>query len=420
MGYLYVNAVLNGLSGQRLKLPEIPKGSKPWMKKEIDANAIALLVAIANRQPNPGSYHGDLDPICIGNKQKLADESHVKDSTFDNTRNFLVKLGVLKHNKTEKHKDPMTVGEMKEFTNVYRINLDFIRALHPNRRAWVEDILRIDEQHDQLSDDVLRALKAAPESLAPAHEMASPAHPVGQPAHPVDSTTHPMDSKTHPVGTNKNIKQNKQQQQHHGMEGLPVDDVNLGWLNRTVNAIAEKAACEVDQVNRKTVWDVIRDKGPDAVHAAITNAKIGYGIKNPVGLLINILRGLVPKAALPPPSEKEKLVECVEIISKIGSPDVKSLVNTAVKNIGTENTMRLDLQFLQSFLGAVTNALLGLVKTDEGKIYAVEVVDAAKPRPDLAGNKVSIEEVRRIALWLVETLKNGPQPMPPYPSPYQT
>ena len=67
MGLYFVNAVLNGLKGRKLSVG----------KKKLTASDIAMLVTIANQQPNPGSYHGDWNPAATIDPKSMSAYTHL-------------------------------------------------------------------------------------------------------------------------------------------------------------------------------------------------------------------------------------------------------------------------------------------------------------------------------------------------------
>ena len=148
MGLHYVNAVLNGLKGRNVV-----------GKKKLSSAEIALLVSIANNQPNPGAFHGDMDPICYGDVGTLSGYAHLSRAKFFKTRDLLVESGLITYSPSERKADPTHISGVRTFNNVYRINLKVLREFYPDLDDWKRTVLRLGED-DELSEGVLRALMA--------------------------------------------------------------------------------------------------------------------------------------------------------------------------------------------------------------------------------------------------------------------
>ena len=350
MGLYYVNAVLNGL-----------KGRKEVGKQKLSSAEIALLVTIANNQPNPGSFHGDMDPICYGDVQTMADYAHLGQSTFFRTRNSLIESGLITYSPSERRKDLAGMGGFRTYNNVYRINLKVLREFYPDVDEWKQVILRISKEGD-VPEGVLRALLALPdddaglpnrESVLPNRESALPNRESALP------------------NRETNIYITKKENRQNNIMGGGAD-VDVDYLSSVVAAMARSLDVPVEEIGQKKVGEAIKGKLKDSVFRVVQNpSKFALSAKKPIGAMISELRNLPDKAhdsALQRMANKQKPGEYAKRISE-ASKEVKYLLDIAQKNTGYRDPR---------FLDEIAECFLKLTRTIEGNGVAAEICDKYK------------------------------------------
>ena len=354
MGTYYVNAILNGL-----------KGRETIGDKKLSATWIALLVSIANKQPNPGSFHGDMDPICIGDPKTMAEYAHISEPEVYKVRNFLVESGLITYSRRECRVDPTCMGEEQTFYNVYRINLKTLRAFHPNVEQWKRKILRISNE-DESSEGVLRVLMALPDSNPKLHEVESKLHEVEPKLYEVEPKLYEVESKLYEVDTNINKTKTKTNNNKEKCSDVVAADV----VDSVIDAISNSLGVPKNKIGRKKISDVIKGKLIDSVYKVVNNpSDFVRRAENPIGAIIDELSRLSAKKDDPKFLDMAKKQEYERKIQG-ATPDVRSMLRTIQTNIGFS-----DLRFLVDMVTYLTKLLY---YNDEKRNEAIEICDHYK------------------------------------------
>lgn len=365
MGSRYVDAVLYGLEGRELSLPN----GKSGKSRKLNAADMAFLLTIAARQPNPTTnHHSGLNPVCYGSPEALQRQMHLKKSAFFTTRQYLLNLGLITFSTEERLPDPKSDAS-KRFTNIYRINLAKLREFYPDINVWKNKILHIKDGED-VSRDVLRALMALDDANCPLRKTDSTVHETDSTVRNQDNPVRLTDSKT------KNITKEQHQQTKPGS-----GDVEKAHLDRVVSKIANRLNISPDTINRSVVASAIKGKTPDTVYKAINDAQ---GIKQ-VGGFINRLRNIPLKED--DAKYKEYTQPTVEqILSNENSKDVQCLAETALKKIPNLDGPSLLI---------IMNALRGHVGDSDKNEIAVNLIDEFKSTsnepPQMAAKRLADE-----------------------------
>ena len=343
MGIYYVNAVMNGLKGREIKTPK-------WKLKASD---IAILVAIANNQPNPGSYHGDLDPICFFNSKTLADYSHLSRSKIAAARDALVKAGLITFSQHERHNTGDELRGEGLYTNVYRINLKRIREYFPKVSEW-RNVLRIG-RNCSLTAAELHAL-CADVDIKPDVPNGNKGVPNGDDAVPKRNTNK---DKTE----NLNTKENNNTSQ---------PDFPVAYLEKLVEKISEKLMVAQKRIGIKTLREFTRGKFCDSIVRLVENPPdFIMNADDKIAAMLAAIRDLPPKDEDPNYRRICRLSQPGAVVNA-ASDGVKAIVNLIKDQLSIT-----DDRYLDHF----PPVLKHMLELDGGKAFAVKTLNAIDPMP---------------------------------------
>jgi len=171
MGYKSTQAVLEGLFARELTVDRIDAKTGKKSVKRLTAQDMALLLTVAARQNDPNVFPNDSDPIWYASEENVCNFVHFKKSALYESRNFLVKLGLLRYSRNKRHRDYEHPSRFRNYYNVYQINLEKLKSLAGDGLRITEDEVRITEAKPRITelhkdDDYLRrVLNAIADSL---------------------------------------------------------------------------------------------------------------------------------------------------------------------------------------------------------------------------------------------------------------
>lgn len=318
MGYQLTQAVLDGLFGRELTVESIDTKSGAKKVKRLSAQHMALLLTVAARQYDPNVFPNDSNPIWYANAEKICKFVHFEKSALYDSRNFLVKLGVLRYAKSMRHMDYKHPSSIRTYDNVYQIDLKKLKSLAAD--LGIRD---------------------------------------------TESPLREADSKVRNTETHTDLRDTPQQTNRQGLS-----DVDRIFVERVMNEIAASLGISTASINRNTVAAAIRGKFPDTVFDAIRDPNGWFRTaRSPISAIVTVLRQL-PLQANDPNYRRQKQPTVGELLANVSST-AQYLIKEAIRNTGCSAA---------AFVQRLIPLLSRLLATPQGHEFAVETIDQHKKK----------------------------------------
>ena len=332
MGLYFVNAVLNGLKGRKLSVG----------KKKLAASDIAMLVTIANQQPNPGSYHGDWNPAATIDPKSMSAYTHLTRSKVFTKRDFLLDLGLITFTPKEMHADPTSTTGEKAWTNLYRINLKKIRELVGDDQEWLK-VLKISKNPPD--EKTRRALFAVP---------------IGDSTVPKTAETVPFDLAKVPIG-DSNINNNKETKNINTLCDVLTDE----QFDLVLGTMAKSLMVPPNRIGRKSLARATLGKFYDSIMEIVSNPnEFIRNANDKVAATIHCLQ-LLPQKENDPSYLRYRRTFTPEQAFSSASRETRCLIDDIKRNTGVTD---------KRMIAQVVLPIERLLNTVEGKDFAVETV----------------------------------------------
>ena len=336
MGLYFVNAVLNGLKGRKLSVG----------KKKLTASDIAMLVTIANQQPNPGSYHGDWNPAATIDPKSMSAYTHLARSKVFTKRDFLLDLGLITFTPKEMHADPTSPTGQKAWTNLYRINLKKIRELVGDDQEWLK-VLKIDKTPPD--ENTRRALFAVP---------------IGDSTVPKTAKTVPSDPSEVPIG-DTNIHKNRETQENLTNINTLCDVLSDEQFDLVLGTMAKSLMVPPNRIGRKSLARATLGKFYDSIMEIVSNPnEFIRNANDKIAATIHCIQILPQKENDPSYLRYQRMFNPEQAFSS-ASREARCLVDDVKRNTGITD---------RRMLAQVVLPIERLLNTVDGKEFAVETV----------------------------------------------
>ena len=336
MGLYFVNAVLNGLKGRTLSVG----------KKKLTASDIAMLVTIANQQPNPGSYHGDWNPAATIDPKSMSAYTHLARSKVFTKRDFLLDLGLITFTPKEMHADPTSPTGQKAWTNLYRINLKKIRELVGDDQEWLK-VLKIDRNPPD--EKTRRALFAVP---------------IGDSTVPKTAKTVPSDPSEVPIG-DTNIDKNRKTKENLINTNTLCDVLSDEQFDLVLGTMARSLMVPPNRIGRKSLARATLGKFYDSIMEIVSNPnEFIRNANDKIAATIHCIQILPQKENDPSYLRYQRMFNPEQAFSS-ASREARCLVDDVKRNTGITD---------KRMLAQIVLPIERLLNTVDGKVFAVETV----------------------------------------------